>query len=447
MESSNSNLEDFNKKTNNIKNFFPIIKNKLFNDTFDSFIFGYILGNILKDYNKPLNMKLIEDLYIEYQKNNKLPFEKIYQNLHYYLFCKNISKIDLNLKKEDSDNFNLFTDDDNDNDNNIININNNIININSIDNYEQKDINKKEQPKIINSIIGPEDYEDYEEDESEKKGKCGICLEEYEYANPDNYYLDCCCIIHSPCFDAYIENAINSGKVPIKCPYCNKMDINEIDVKESLTKNNKIDLIDKFEQFTMNYYIMQHPEDVSCCPTPGCNYVFVYEEGDNYYECPICEKEYCLKCKSDWHKDKTCQEFQEYRRVGLLGKDQKQLDNLFYDFAKGSKFKQCPYCKNWVEKNEGCNHIACRCGNHFCYFCGEGINGKIMTHVCGKINENNDRLWRINFENNIQRDHHPGLWKINKKRINNDDNNPNHARNRKKMKYLELKKKKRKGKK
>ena len=132
------------------------------------------------------------------------------------------------------------------------------------------------------------------------------------------------------------------------------MDINEIDVKESLTKNNKIDLIDKFEQFTMNYYIMQHPEDVSCCPTPGCNYVFVYEEGDNYYECPICEKEYCLKCKSDWHKDKTCQEFQEYRRVGLLGKDQKQLDNLFYDFAKGSKFKQCPYCKNWVEKNEGC---------------------------------------------------------------------------------------------
>ena len=109
----------------------------------------------------------------------------------------------------------------------------------------------------------------------------------------------------------------------------------------------------------MNYYIMQHPEDVSCCPTPGCNYVFIYEDGDDYYECPICEKEYCLICKTDWHKDKTCEECLEYKRVGILIKDEKKLDDLFLNFAKGSKFKQCPYCKNWVEKAEGCFHITC----------------------------------------------------------------------------------------
>ena len=78
MEYSNSNIKHLYNKTMNIKNFFPIIKTKIFNDSFDSFIFGYILGDILKDCNKPLNNKLIEDLYIEYQKQNKLPFEKIY---------------------------------------------------------------------------------------------------------------------------------------------------------------------------------------------------------------------------------------------------------------------------------------------------------------------------------------------------------------------------------
>ena len=66
MECSNCNIEDLNNKTMNIKNFFPIIKTKIFNDSFDSFIFGYILGDILKDCNKPLNIKLIKDLYIEY---------------------------------------------------------------------------------------------------------------------------------------------------------------------------------------------------------------------------------------------------------------------------------------------------------------------------------------------------------------------------------------------
>jgi hypothetical protein len=154
------------------------------------------------------------------------------------------------------------------------------------------------------------------------KGKCLICLEEYEYASDSNYYLDCDCIVHGPCFDDYIINAINSGKVPIKCPYCNKKDINEAYVKDSLIQNKKEELIDKFDNFNMNYYIMQHPDDISCCPTPGCKYVFLYQEGDDQFECPMCDKEYCLKCKSDWHKGLSCQ---EYRKQLQFGKNEKMI--------------------------------------------------------------------------------------------------------------------------
>ena len=40
-------------------------------------------------------------------------------------------------------------------------------------------------------------------------------------------------------------------------------------------------------------------------------------------------------------------------------------------FVKGVKFKICPKCKFWVEKNQGCNHMKCRWGTDFCYLCGD----------------------------------------------------------------------------
>ena len=37
--------------------------------------------------------------------------------------------------------------------------------------------------------------------------------------------------------------------------------------------------------------------------------------------------------------------------------------------------RECPYCHNCIEKTCACNHLACRCGNDFCYYCGEGLSG------------------------------------------------------------------------
>ena len=406
------------------------LKYKQFNIQFDSLIFGYLLGFLLQNKKENLKIELIEKIFLEFQRLNesKSKINIVYTNLKNYItyFENNKTNLSLNLNKEDSDDFSLLKDsddnfnnfnnincDNNINNNNYINNNinsinfveienkindinlNNCLNIDNNNNNKKKDINEY---KNINSIICPEDYEDYKEDEKNVKGKCLICLEEYEYASDSNYYLDCDCIVHGPCFDDYIINAINSGKVPIKCPYCNKKDINEAYVKDSLIQNKKEELIDKFDNFNMNYYIMQHPDDISCCPTPGCKYVFLYQEGDDQFECPMCDKEYCLKCKSDWHEGLSCQ---EYRKQLQLAKNEKKLDDLFYDFVKGSKFKQCPYCKHWVEKIEGCNHIACKCGNHFCYNCGEKINDIMYGHECFAFSNNNNI--NNNNINNINR--------------------------------------------
>ena len=85
--------------------------------------------------------------------------------------------------------------------------------------------------------------------------------------------------------------------------------MNELYIKDSLKKNKKEDLIEKFEKFSMNYYLLNHPKDTSCCPSVGCNYIFIYEIGDDYFKCPLCQSEYCLKCKTDWHENETCEQY------------------------------------------------------------------------------------------------------------------------------------------
>ena len=68
-----------------------------------------------------------------------------------------------------------------------------------------------------------------------------------------------------------------------------------------------------------------------------------------------------------WHKDMSCAEYSSYK--GLDGEEES-----FKQFIRGAKYKQCPKCKFWVEKSEGCNHMECRCGMEFCYACGGVYN-------------------------------------------------------------------------
>ena len=49
-------------------------------------------------------------------------------------------------------------------------------------------------------------------------------------------------------------------------------------------------------------------------------------------------------------------------------------DKKFVEFVNGCQFKQCPNCRFWVSKIEGCDHMTCRCSYEFCYRCGGPYN-------------------------------------------------------------------------
>ena len=37
----------------------------------------------------------------------------------------------------------------------------------------------------------------------------------------------------------------------------------------------------------------------------------------------------------------------------------------------GKDFLTCPNCRTPIEKDHGCNHMTCRCNQHFCAVCGK----------------------------------------------------------------------------
>ncbi|KAJ3045417.1 hypothetical protein HDV00_010287 [Rhizophlyctis rosea] len=66
-----------------------------------------------------------------------------------------------------------------------------------------------------------------------------------------------------------------------------------------------------------------------------------------------------------WHEGYTCEEYRELPD-DERGEDDRKLQQL----ASNQNWRRCGQCRMMVEKAFGCNHITCRCGNHFCYKCG-----------------------------------------------------------------------------
>jgi len=214
-----------------------------------------------------------------------------------------------------------------------------------------------------------------EEEELVKKQKervvddatCQICLDDL-YSQKFKPLEKCPHVYHEDCIKEYIKMKIDEKGFPITCP--------APDCKSEVTLADAEILgqeyVDKFISFSLKSYIEKHVDEVSCCPTPDCPFAFLAEEGQNEFKCPACNKHYCLNCRVEWHKGMTCKEYE-------ITHKRDENDEKFEKLMKGKKYKQCPKCKFWVSKSEGCDAMTCRCGTMFCYHCGRPGDGHYCT--------------------------------------------------------------------
>ena len=73
--------------------------------------------------------------------------------------------------------------------------------------------------------------------------------------------------------------------------------------------------------------------------------------------CHACNAKSCFTHDVPWHTNMTCDEFDESLKKG------DNATRVYYE----QHTKSCPECKEAIEKNDGCDHMTCRCGHEFCW--------------------------------------------------------------------------------
>jgi hypothetical protein len=83
-------------------------------------------------------------------------------------------------------------------------------------------------------------------------------------------------------------------------------------------------------------------------------------------KCYDCNITFCRECnKSPYHDNELCN----------------FTDEIIFD--KPDDYRKCPGCGIWIEREEGCSHMKCKCGVHFCYDCrGILCANDPYYHVC-----------------------------------------------------------------
>lgn len=133
----------------------------------------------------------------------------------------------------------------------------------------------------------------------------------------------------------------------------------------------------KLLQRSFDAFILSHPQDLAHCPTPGCPQLYrptttssltstststSTNNSRSIFLCPSCLTPICTTCAVIAHDGLTCAEFKDLSSEGY---------KLLEKWKKENDARPCPKCKVLIQKTFGCNHMACVCGAHICWFCME----------------------------------------------------------------------------
>ncbi|GLT96025.1 hypothetical protein SLE2022_136740 [Rubroshorea leprosula] len=218
---------------------------------------------------------------------------------------------------------------------------------------------------------------------------CEICME--EFSGGETSRMECG---HCYCIDCWTEHfivKINEGQSRrIRCMAYKCHAICDEAIVRDLVRKRHDELAEKFDRFLLESYIEDN-KMVKWCPSiPHCGNAIRVEDDDEFsheVQC-CCGVQFCFNCLSEAHSPCSCSMWKLW-----MNKCQDESETVNWITINT---KPCPKCGKLVEKNGGCNLVACVCGQPFCWLCGEATGRnhtweKIEGHSCGRYEEEHMR--------------------------------------------------------
>lgn len=161
------------------------------------------------------------------------------------------------------------------------------------------------------------------------------------------------------CIRQYVAEQVSSAKIPILCP--------DLRCRTLLNHHSLSSALGSEDMEALHRAELQAAISSDCrfvqCPYKDCTGVAEVLPPENFitdvmfaplaFNCPVCKKSSCVECRQPVHE----------------GRCRPVLSAELEACIRGLKAKRCPGCAAVVERNQGCNHMKCRCGTHFCYVC------------------------------------------------------------------------------
>ncbi|KAJ4951518.1 hypothetical protein NE237_028350 [Protea cynaroides] len=195
---------------------------------------------------------------------------------------------------------------------------------------------------------------------------CEICMEGKQAGEMFRNKMICSHSYCRECIAKHVASKIQENVNTVKCPDLNCKAVLEPSQCRAIIPG---EVFDRWSSSMCESLVLGSSRFY--CPFKDCSGVMLVEDGKErpivtQSECPYCRRLFCAQCKVPWHSEIACEMFQKLEK-----NDTGREDLMAIELANKLKWKRCPQCNFFVEKREGCLHIACRCGFHFCYGCGK----------------------------------------------------------------------------
>ena len=198
-------------------------------------------------------------------------------------------------------------------------------------------------------------------DAVEESSDCKLCMTT-PGLDDDPLYVECGHVWCKSCLNQYFAQSFTDrDQFPPRCCRPEGFDLEVIGMH--LEDEILIHVMDKWEEWTA--------KDPTYCSNMQCN-VFVpeYRVDGQWGVCLNCKVKTCVECKEGEARHPTPDQHPE---------PEKDEENA--KLAETEGWKYCPNkkCNKIVEKIEGCDTMTCKCGQQFCYRCGNGLEGYPCT--------------------------------------------------------------------